>query len=461
MTVVPLGVSSFKRTLAHTPEVLLMNMFVESDPTNLIDKIVRLQRPALVPFGNVGNGPIRGMFQEAGIFGGKFIVVSGPQLALVNSDGVKTPVSGEVEGSGRVSIAANKLRTLIATGGKLYMTDGVTLTTVATPDDVPMSAVAEMNGYFLISQTNSQRIYFIPPGATTIDALDFFSAENSADNVVTLKTIGDELWALGESSIEPFSPTGGADLPFARLSGRVYPKGCANRDTAVPLDNSLFWVGSDKIVYRADTVPQRVSDNGIEERLRKADATGFRAWAYALDGHTFYVLTIGTQGTFAFDVSTQTWCQFQTYGRETWRAHLGTQSDGSLIVAGDDTTGQLWRLDPEASTDDGEPIIRELTGAVPVIGKPVRCNNFHVRVSTGHVKPGLIPKLMLTISDDEGQTWDDWRYIELPPTGVYNFLAAEWGLGLMREPGRVFKLRMTDDCVARISYSRINEAFAA
>jgi hypothetical protein len=38
--------------------------------------------------------------------------------------------------------------------------------------------------------------------------------------------------------------------------------GCAKR-----ADNSMFFIGSDRVVYRVSDVPERISDHSIEERI--------------------------------------------------------------------------------------------------------------------------------------------------------------------------------------------------
>lgn len=460
MTVIPLGLSTYKRTDARTPEILLKNMLVEKDPTNLVDGWVRIQRPAIKAFATVGDGPIRGMLKQKGTFNGDFLVVSGGELWRVTEGASKSKL-GDIGGVSRVQMAASATRCLIATGDICYSTDGVTVTTVHMPDDLPVFSVEYINGYFLLSITGSQHIYYMAPGEVDPDALSFFSAESSPDNVVCLKRIGDEFWAFGDSTVEPFTPTGDADLPFSPIQGRVYEKGCANRDTVVEMDNTLFWVGADKIAYRGDNVPIRVSDNGIEEKLRRADAALLRAWAFEWTGHTIYCLTIGDEGTYYYDVASQQWGQFSTYARTIWRCHLGAQTSGSLVVAGDDRTGDLWQLTQDQANDAGEPLIREITGGAPVnnaLGE--HCGSLSVYVATGWANlnpPANDPVLEVRYSDDGGNTWGNWIQMPLRGRGQFTGEIGLFRLGMMYPPYRVFHFRMSEDTVFRISYAKVND----
>jgi len=463
VTAVSLGVSNFKRDAGFSAKIILRNMFVEKDPTNLVDGYVRLQRPGLAHFADVGSGPTRCVFKQLGTFGGDFLVVSGPNLYRVTEAGVVTPL-GFITGAGRCQIAAGGARALIATGTDCYSTDGVTVTQIAMPDAQPVQSVAYINGYFVLTIAGGQRLYWIAPGETNPDALSFASAENSPDDIARVERIGDELWFFGQgNSTEVWVPTGNADLAFQRVEGRLYNQGAANRDTIVRLDNTLFWVGTDKVVYRGDSVPVRISDNSVEEMLSQAGVSELRAWAFAYQGHTFYCLTIGSKGTRVFDVSTGTWPEFTSYGRPAWRAHIGAQTDGSLIVAGDDEQGKLWRLEAGRSNDDGKPLIRELTGGAAVMGRPVPCASFSLLAATGRANasgPGSDPVVELRWSDNGGNAWSDWAQISLGKRGEYGREVAVTRLGMMRAPGRLFHLRMSEDTVFRLNYAKVNDWMA-
>ena len=451
MTAVPLGISTYKRTVGRQAEILLVNMFVEKDPTNLVDQLVRLQRPGLVEHLTVGTGPIRGLLRQSGTLGGDYFTVSGTALFRAETN------LGVILGTARVSMAANDVRVIIATGTTAYSyTEATGLVEVVMPDDVPVSSVEYLNGYFILTQADSDRYYWIAPGETDPDALSFASAEYAPDNIVCVKRLGDELWLFGDETTEVWVPTGDNDAPFQRVPGRLYDKGAASADAVVPGDNTLIFAGSDGIVYRCDNQPVRISDNGIEERIRLGGA--LTAWQYAMDGHTFYCLNIADQGTFPFDISTQTWVEFNTYGRTGWQAWLGLQGpDG--VIAGDDTTGTLWRLDTTVSTDDGEPMIREMTGGVEIIGKPQRCDAFSLRAIAGWGSLTDEPTMQLRWSDDGGNTWSSWREIGMGLEGEYWKQVVIRRLGLMRAPGRLFHLRLSDPFVYRVQYARLNEAF--
>lgn len=140
---------------------------------------------------------------------------------------------------------------------------------VATPDDVGVSDVAVLRSYVLVLQVNSQRVYYILPGETEIDPLNFFEAESSPDQVNSLVAVGDQVWLIGDGSTEPWYATGASDAPFRPIQGRPFARG-GIAGTAVVIQNSVILVGNDNMVYRIEGGATPISTNAIAERVRVA-----------------------------------------------------------------------------------------------------------------------------------------------------------------------------------------------
>lgn len=455
MPQIPLGLSSKRRKTAWMPEVRVLNWLAEKDETNHFDGISHIQRPGLALFATLNDGPVRGLFRQAGTFGGDFMAVSDEELYRVDDQGVETLV-GSIPGSQRTTYAATSARMLIVSDDVVYSTNGTTVSTVVMPDDRPAGSVAQLNGYFIIPQRDSARFYWIEPGQTDPDGLSFATTESTPGFIKVVVRVGDELWFLKEEGAEVWVPTGDADLPFQRVPGRNFDKGCRNGDTAVRYDNSLAWVGNDGIVYRADASPVRISDHSLEEQIRKSSVESMRAWAFSVDGHSLYCLTIDA-GTFVYDASSQQWSEFGSYGLPYWRAHVGDEGE-TFTVAGDTETGQLFRLDPQLSTDLGGVMERKLTGGVMVAIGPERCNVLSLYATTGTATdPNLYPKVRIRWSDDL-ETYTDWEDVSIGRQGQYGAPVELTRLGAMNYPGRLFEFSITDDCVATIRSASYNEA---
>lgn len=156
-------------------------------------------------------------------------------------------------------------------GGNIHALQGVPV-----PDGVGIKAVASVSGYVLASVALSQKVFFIAPGETTIDALNFFEKESNPDNVVDMVTVGDQVLITGDGSAENWYATGNADAPFAPVEGRVYNRGVID-GTPCAVQDGVMFVGDDGVAYevgyqsggQAAPGVNRISDHGIEERIRR------------------------------------------------------------------------------------------------------------------------------------------------------------------------------------------------
>lgn len=174
--------------------------------------------------------------------------------------------------------AGNAITTTVFSGSALAwgggtLTGGGThaLSGVPVPDGVGIKALASVSGYVLASVASSQKFFWINPGETTIDALNFAEKESNPDNIVDMLTVGDQVLIMGEGSTENWYASGDIDAPFVPTKGRVYARGVVD-GTPVVLDEGVILVGNDGVVYEvgyaSDGAVRRISTTGIEERIR-------------------------------------------------------------------------------------------------------------------------------------------------------------------------------------------------
>lgn len=454
MPEIQLGTSSKKRQTPWMPVLRAVNMLVEQTVTNRFNGLDHIQRPGEVLFCDLGDDIIRGVFRQAGTFDGDFLVVTGDSLYRVDDAGAETLV-GSVPGSLRVSTAATGVRAIVVSDDTAYSTNGTTVAAVVMPDGRPVGSVAQLNGYFILPENGSARFYWIEPGQVDPDGLSFATTESSPGDIVKVERVGDELWFFKEEGIEVWVPTGDADLPFQRVPGRNYDKGCRARDSVCRFDNSVAWIGNDGLLYRGDQSPVRISDHSLEEQIRKSDIESLRAWAFAVDGHSLLCVTM-SDGTYVYDVSTQQISQFQTYNRSGWRCHVGDAGE-TFVVAGSDEDGKLYRLDPEASNDAGLPMVRQITGGIGVVGQPQRINSLDLYTYTGTIEdPNFYPKVRISLSYDL-QNYDDWFDVLIGRQGNYGDPVRLNRLGVARYPGMLVQFQVTDDVVWTVSGAAFNQ----
>lgn len=147
------------------------------------------------------------------------------------------------------------------------------LSQVYLPNDVGAISVAFINGYVVVipSQIDGLRgrFYWINPGETTVDPLDFATAERSPDPIHQVVVFGEMFWLLGEATTEPWITSGNPDTPMQRFQGILYDRG-SWEGTAIQVKDALFVIDTDGAVFKVSGGLERLSSPNIEERLRLA-----------------------------------------------------------------------------------------------------------------------------------------------------------------------------------------------
>lgn len=429
--------SSTGRADYGLPNARLINCLVEATPAGP-GRSARFARPGLSLAYEVGSGPIVGMFQGSGVFGGAGFAVSGDRLYQGET------LIGVVARSRIVRFTASDSQLVLTAGGSAYCYDGEAVSLIDDEDLPPVIDNAYLAGrvYYL---TDDGFIYRSDIGdATAIDGLAFFNAESAPDPGVALLVLYDELWVFGTETVEPFSQTGDADNPLSRSLGRRFNRGCAAQATVVALDNSAFWLGDNRKVYRASDRPLRISDDHIDGLLKAcADIASASAFKVDFEGHEIYVLNIPGQGSWGYDVATKQWSEWASFDLENFRCRHSVIADG-LPYLGDALSGKIWALDPDVYTDDGEPIeIVTTCGITGAAGKSVRCDNVMLEAATGvGLEDGSDAIVEMRYSDDRGRTWSAWRSQSLGLVGEYSKRPVWRRLGIFQRQ-RVFEFRST------------------
>lgn len=164
------------------------------------------------------------------------------------------------------------------------------------------------------------------------------------------------------------------------------------------------------------------------------------AWTFVLDGHRFYVLPLGPQGTWAYDTTTHEWCQLQTDGFDGINFEHGCMW-GIRIMGGDSLYTYLLELDPTQSFDDAwREVEHMVTGGIATRSRSgISVANVTLTASVGE-DASIESPISLAYSDDNGATWS--REFDIPLTDVSTQTLIWNALGTFSAPGRVF--RFTD-----------------
>lgn len=431
----PFGLSAYSRADGRLASVRLVNLYVEQSPTSPTG-VVAIPRPGLVQHMVQG---VRGLYREDGVYDGDLFTVSGTTL-------YRGSVSlGTVVGIDRPEWAYTVDGLFVLSGGNVYQTDGVTIATEPFPDGALVASIAQINSILVAVRADTGTIYFRLPGDTVWNALDYFSAERKPDPAVAVRVLGDFLYVFGTATIEPFSTTDDAEVPFLRIDGASMNRGVKDRDSICQLDNTLFFTGEDNTAYRLENIPSRISDHGIEERIRRSQTA--KAFTYTWDGHTFMVLGLDTE-TIVYDVAGG-WAVY-TLGDAPFPS-LGLYDGENTFVGGE----KVWLLD-EVANDDGTPMERVFT-AVIAAESPIACHALQISLSPGATNVTDEPAIVrMRWSDDQGRTWTDQKEVSSGFSGEYRKRVMFRRLGMVDAPGRVIEISQTGDVLIRFSGCDLN-----
>ena len=476
---IPFFTDAFSRAFGF-PNVVPVNMISEETPLREERPFVpyvglreiHYSRPALVTGANLGAGPIRGVFRAPQVYGGGLFLVSG-QVAYNVATGASC---GAIPGVDRVRWAASEQQLVLVASGTAYLFDGAAFNPIVNATLPPVSDVAWLGGRFIYMAVGTDRFWYSEINdAANETGLDFATAEAAPDPNVAVAILNDEAVIFGTQSVEFWSVTQDPAAPFQPNVGRGFQRGCASRDSIVFADNSLFWVGDNLVVYRVGAAPARVSSSSIEDKLRQCASPGqITALALTFEGHEFYVLNAPGVGTYAYDISrigTQAqaygdsyqrgeWQEWRSWGQPTFRGQVGVMMNGVAWV-GDNATNDLWTMQVGAYSDANGPFTRMASAFIKVEEGQPRCQNIvlHGLVGQGLASgPGSSPLVEMRWSDDQGRTFTDWRAATLGRGGAYRVRAFWQRLGLLRAPGRLVQVRVSDPVNVVFSHLELNAA---
>jgi hypothetical protein len=505
----PILGSSYVARSVNAADNRMINLFPEIVPEAGKEPAFLQRAPGLRLLASVGSGPVRGLWA----FGGYGYVASGNTLYRVNSSWQVTTI-GTLTGTGPVSMADNGTQLFIACNGPsfIYNASLGAFSQITDPDFPGAVTVGYLDGYFVFNEPTSQRIWVTSLlDGTSVDPLDFASAEGSPDGLVSLIIDHREAWLFGTNSVEVWYDSGAVDFPLTRIQGAFNEIGCAAAFSVARLDNGLFWLGADArgrgIVYRANGYTgQRISTHAVEWQIQQygnlADAVGY---TYQQDGHAFYVLNFPTANTtWVYDVSTSAW-----HERAGWDAVTGTflrhrsncqMSFANEIVVGDYENGNIYALDLDVYADNGtaqkwlrswralptgqnnlkrtahhtlqldcetgvglnvyDPpeIVETVLGFLSAEnGSIIITENGVPLTVTSSAVLTTSPKVMLRWSDDGGHTWSNEHWTSIGRVGEYNHRAFWRRLGMtLKLRDRVYEISGTDPVKIAIMGAELN-----
>ena len=485
----PILGSAYVARSVNAADNRMVNLFPEIVPEGGKEPAFLQRAPGLTRMTIAGDGPVRGMWQ----FGDYGYAVSGDTLYQIDSNW-NAVAKGTVAGTGPVSMADNGTQLFIAANpqGYIYNVQTNVFQQITDPDFPGAVTVGYLDGYFIFNEPNTQKIWVTQLlDGTSVDPLEFASAEGNPDNVVAIFVDHREVWVYGTNSTEVWYDAGLLDFPLARIQGAYNELGCAAPYSIAKMDNQIYWLGKDArgqgMVYRAaGYMGQRISTHAIEWQMQEysdlSDAVGY---TYQQDGHSFYVLNFPTADTtWVFDVATGAWHERASFQNGDFNRHRGNSQMffNATNVVGDYQNGKIYKLDLEVYADDDQPqkwlrswralptgannLTRTIQHSMQLdcetgvgldgqqfeVGLLQAENNDFLVTEAGdyiaidyNVVQGSDPQVMLRFSDDGGHNWSNEHWKSMGRIGEYGKRTIWRRLGAtMKIRDRVYEVSGTD-----------------
>jgi hypothetical protein len=342
---------------------------------------------------------------------------------------------GQIDGSGRVSMADNGTQMLVLVpGGNGFIYNHVT-DTFAQITDPDFTAngnpqqVVYIDGYFCLTTDSKKFIVSALNDGLSYNALDFGTAESDPDEIVAPIVFKNQLFIGGSQTIEAFQNIGGADFPFQR-TGLFLSKGISSPFSIQSIQDTFVFVGaganeSPAIWALNGNSVAKISTTAIDKELSElteAQIADIYSWAYAEKGAYFVGFALpGT--TLVYDTISKRWHERKSFVDGALGAYRVTALVRAYnqLWAGDLVDGRIGLLDQDTYTEYGTEIRRT------IVTQPFQNNmqrfslpELELTVESGVGNSSAIdPKVGLERSTD-AKIWDDIKLRSIGKVGEYN-----------------------------------------
>lgn len=308
-------------------------------------------------------------------------------------------------------------------------------------------------------------------GGFAFDPLDIAAKVGRTDAISNIVVIQGYLWLIGRISSEVWYNSGAADFPFQRLPGvNIIEHGTVAPYSLGAQDLFPYFIANDKqgnrvIVKGENYQLKRISTHAIENTLSKYETVSdCVTYIYQQLGHTFIIFNFpSANASWGYDEAT-----------ELWHKRCWTDNDGNLnrarpqvvanaygkVIAGDWQNANLYELDVNAYTDNGQPISRIRSWPLLInSAKRISYNSFIADMDCGSDDGSIDnndslnpPVVSLRWSDDRGKNWTNRVEQSIGARGEYDTCVQFQRTGYGRY--RVWELSWSAPC-----FTALNEAF--
>lgn len=396
--------------------------------------------------------------------------VMGTKLVSIDASGTVTTL-GDVGTGGQCRLDYSFDRLAVASGGRLYLWNGLTLTQVTDPDLGYVIDFMWIDGYFMFTDGDVIGVTELND-PTNIDPFKYGASEVDPDPVICLLKLQNEAYALNRQTIEVFNNIGGETFPFQRIDGAQIEKGAVGTHAACTINTFVAFVGGGRneavSVYlgrnaqvvkigtrEIDQILQQYDENLLstcimEKKIDKGHQSLLihlpdRTLAYdlaaseVLQTPVWYVLTSSLAGFSKYLARNLVWC----YDR---------------YLVGNPASSLIGYLDDDIATQWGEDVRWEFgTTIVYNEGDGAIFHELELVALTGRTVFGKDPIISTSYSLD-GETWGQPKPIRAGKQGQRNKRLVWLQQGPM---GNVRIQRFQGDTQAPLAFARLEAQLEA
>lgn len=455
-----------------------VNVFCENNPEDADPEspFTHYTRPGLRP---LGNGPAvqgrgRGVFR---VSNGDLYGVVGPNVYYIDPNwnfnllgqiqNQFTPVSmddnGQSNGNEIVLVDNSSLGYQINMTSR-QMTQIVDTTGLFTGS----TRVQFFDTFFVFNQIGTNNWYCSLSEQVAFNALDQASKGTFGDPIQAIIACQRTLWPIGTMTAEPWFDAGDPIFPFEEVFGQIVPHGTIAPYSICTIDVNAFYLSQDKdgraiFLMLEGYGAKRVSTYALEDEWLtypiRSDAI---CYTYQQGGHSFVVIHFPSANkSWGFDRATGQWHQ-RAYTDQNGKLNRERVAFHAFAydtnVGMDWQTGQIYALDPNFMSDNGQPIscIRSFPHVVNEMHQiTLPCFTADMATGTlagsaevpqvsepwsdgfsdgfGPLNTMLAPQVALRVSRDGGETFGNRRIKQLASAGHYRSMLRWRGLGQGRD----------------------------
>jgi hypothetical protein len=380
-------------------------------------------------------------------------VVFGVKVYKIDTNKNITQIGTLETSPSKVRMVENGLQiTILTTAGIAYYYEEDTDTFGQITDvDFPVaSSIATLDGYTIVSEAETGLFYVSELRDTTNwSALAKATAEALSDNIVGLAVYQEQLFLMGERSIEIWYNSGVSAQPFRPVNQTFIQMGILSNTSFCVSMTGLFFIADNKSIFQTQSYQgTKISNHGIDYEISKlTNPKDVVVFSYIEEGHEFIVFGFITDKlTLVYDTSNQTWHNrgsLKNNEQIYWSCTDAINFDNKIICPSF-KNGSLFYLDKTKFTEDGNTITSEVVSATLFADFnrfTVRELNLVLENGVG-ISDGSEPLIELFVSIDGGKVWNNPRATSIGKEGEYLTQIRWQNLGQGRS--FIFKFRITD-----------------